>query len=392
MLNIIVYILEIILLVIIGLNVAYVTFFVLLSIFYKQTNFAKIKIHKFNSFVIIIPAYKSDDILFETVKYALNQNYRQPYDIVLVGDNLQTETIDKLNTLPIKFFAVNFEYGSKAKSLNYALSKLTDNYDYCILLDVDNIIKPDFLNKINARLQHNEIIVQGHRTAKNLNSSFAILDGISEEINNIIFRKGHVVIGLSAALVGSGKAINYQYFKNAMLNISSSVEDKELEMALAKDKIMVHYEEDALIFDEKVFSADIFRTQRKRWISSQFFNANNVIVSGLKHFILHGNFNLLDKALQRVLLPRIVLLGIVFLMALTVFIPFFSFGNLFFSLFLICLVSYLLALPSKYFNKHTLLACFQIPRAFFLIFLAIFKSKDASKIFTATPKVFKATK
>jgi hypothetical protein len=48
--------------------------------------------------------------------------------------------------------------------------------------------------------------VQGHRTAKNTNNSWAILDAISEEINNNIFRKGHRVLGLSSAIIGSGMA------------------------------------------------------------------------------------------------------------------------------------------------------------------------------------------
>jgi len=35
----------------------------------------------------------------------------------------------------------------------------------------------------------------------------ALLDGISEEINNNIFRKGHQTLGLSSALIGSGMAL-----------------------------------------------------------------------------------------------------------------------------------------------------------------------------------------
>jgi hypothetical protein len=33
------------------------------------------------------------------------------------------------------------------------------------------------------------------------NNSWAILDAISEEINNNIFRKGHRVLGLSSAII-----------------------------------------------------------------------------------------------------------------------------------------------------------------------------------------------
>ena len=49
----------------------------------------------------------------------------------------------------------------------------------------------NFLKKINAAFAHGYVAVQGHRTAKNMNTSWAILDAVSEEINNNIFRKGH---------------------------------------------------------------------------------------------------------------------------------------------------------------------------------------------------------
>jgi hypothetical protein len=42
------------------------------------------------------------------------------------------------------------------------------------------------LKKINAAFEYDFIAVQGHRTAKNTNNSWAILDAISEEINNIL--------------------------------------------------------------------------------------------------------------------------------------------------------------------------------------------------------------
>jgi hypothetical protein len=41
-----------------------------------------------------------------------------------------------------------------------------------------------FLEKNKCCIEYDFIAVQGHRTAKNTNNSWAILDAISEEINN----------------------------------------------------------------------------------------------------------------------------------------------------------------------------------------------------------------
>jgi hypothetical protein len=56
---------------------------------------------------------------------------------------------------------------------------------------------------------------------KNTNNSWAILDAISEEINNNIFRKGHRVLGLSSAIIGSGMAFRYNYFKTLMSTVTA---------------------------------------------------------------------------------------------------------------------------------------------------------------------------
>ena len=41
----------------------------------------------------------------------------------------------------------------------------------------------------------------------------AVLDAVSEEINNSIFRKGHTRLGFSSGLSGSGMAFEYDLFK-----------------------------------------------------------------------------------------------------------------------------------------------------------------------------------
>lgn len=377
---------ELVLLCYLGFNILYVTVYSVSGSFYQRTDFNAIPIQKHNRFVILIPAYKSDEVILNTVGHALNQNYpKDHFDVIVIADSLKQLTLDELLVMPIKLIPVQFEVSTKAKSLNTALGLLPeDTYDYCVVLDVDNIMEADFLRKINARLQNNELVVQGHRTAKNLDTPFAILDGISEEINNHIFRRGHVRLGLSSALSGSGQAINFRFFKDAMYSIYSPVEDKELEFFLVKNNIRVKFEEDALVYDEKVQNSQVFMKQRKRWVASQFFDFNAVLIEGIAGLVLRGHFDFFDKSLQRLLMPRVLLLGLTFILGLTAFMPWFHFGTVFLIYFLLCAFSYLIAIPTHFFNSNTLLAAFRVPQAFFLMILALIKSKGASKIFIHT--------
>jgi cellulose synthase/poly-beta-1,6-N-acetylglucosamine synthase-like glycosyltransferase len=377
---------EIVLLFYLIFNVAYVFFYSVAGVFYKATNFKAIAVHKYNKFAILIPSYKHDEVILNTVGHSLNQNYpTDKFDVIVIADSLKQLTIGELLVMPIKLIPVQFEISTKAKSINTALGLMPEDiYDYCLVLDVDNIMEKDFLRKINARLQNGEMIIQGHRTAKNLDTPFSVLDGLSEEINNHIFRKGHVVLNVTSALSGSGQAMQYLPFKEMMANIESPVEDKEMEFSLVKNGIKVLYENDAYVFDEKVQNAKVFSSQRRRWVASQFFDFNAIFLEGLANLLLKGNFDFFDKALQRIILPRVLLLGLSFFSAFIYFIPFASMGVWFLSLFFICSIAYLLAIPSSFFNGKTLGAAFRLPQAFYLMVLAMLRTKGATKTFIHT--------
>lgn len=367
-------------------NVAYVFIYSVAGVFYRPTEFKTLPVKKYNKFAILVPAYKHDEVILNTVGHCLNQNYpSDKFDVIVIADSLSRLTIGELLVMPIKLIPVQFEESTKAKSLNTALGLIPDDvYDYCLVLDVDNVMEKDFLRKINARLQHDEMIIQGHRTAKNLDTPFSILDGLSEEINNHIFRKGHVALGVTSALSGSGQAMKFREFKEIMMGIESAVEDKELEFSLVRNNIKVLYENDAYVFDEKVQNAKVFSTQRRRWVASQFFDFHTIFLEGITNLILKGNFDFFDKALQRIILPRVLLLGLSFFSVFIYFLPFSTLGVYFISLFFLCCLSYLLAIPSAFFNTKTLGAALRLPQAFMLMVMAMVKSKGATKKFLHT--------
>lgn len=384
-----IFILELIALIYLVFNIFYVTIYSLGSFLYKRTNF-NVTVTKFNKFAVLIPAYKSDEIILNTAQESLLQSYdKKYYDIVVIGDSLQEDTLEKLNELDVKLFPVQFEISTKAKSLNTALALLPEIYDYCCILDVDNIMEHDFLKKLNIRLQNNEMVIQAHRTAKNANTSFAVLDGMSEEINNNIFRKGHIGLGVSSALIGSGFAIQYDYFKEILLSIESPVEDKELEIILLRDKYKILYESDAYVFDEKVASSGVFVNQRRRWIASQFYDFNKVFFDCIVELVVNKNFDFFDKAMQKILLPRVILLGISAVSTFTFLFSTFTFGLVFLILFMFCCFSFFVGIPQKYYNIKTIKASLSLPKAIILMVVALVRSKGAaSKKFIHTKHEF----
>ena len=211
--------------------------------------------------------------------------------------------------------AVKLRPGANPQKVKQALnSKLkTQNSNYVVILDADNIVAPNFLSQL-SRIARPDIAIQCHRTAKNADNDIAALDGLSEEINNSIFRKGHNRIGMSSALIGSGMCFNYEWFKNHVCMLESAVEDRELEALLMKQGIYIHYAEDIKVMDEKVSNSDNFQRQRLRWMTGQvqaFFH----MLTYVPKAIITANINYIDKTIQQALIPRSILLVLTPLLA-----------------------------------------------------------------------------
>lgn len=370
---------------VLALNVSYFLFFSMGSLIPRKPQYAKVE--KYNNFLVMIPAYKGDEVIIHTVEESFKQNYPQEhYRICVIADQLQPETIKELNTHPVSVVEVKFEKSTKSKSLNAALDAMEGSvFDYVVLLDIDNIMDPAFLEKMNALLQHNEVVVQGHRMAKNLDTPFAILDAISEEINNSIFRKGHYKLGLSSALIGSGKAMRYDIFRDIMRKIDAvGGFDKEMEIYLISSGIRIGYDHTAIVLDEKVQLSEVFQNQRRRWLSAQLAYMKKFALKGIIKGIFTFKPDLLDKSIQLTLLPRAITIGTLGILGALYFVGF-EMGKYFLMLLALNILAMWIALPRRFYHPRYLKAIFYFPSVFMLMFMNFFKLKGANKTFIHTP-------
>jgi hypothetical protein len=224
------------------------------------------------------------------------------------------ETNNLLRELPITLLTPIFEKSSKAKAMQYAMDQIKEDYDYVVILDADNVVESDFLEKLNDVCNKGYKAIQCHRCAKNSNNDIAVLDGVSEEINNTIFRKAHNRIGLSSALIGSGMCFDFKWFKKNVYKLSTAGEDRELEALLLMQEIYIHYEESIPVFDEKVSNKENFQKQRLRWMTAQIQSLFRMLPY-IPHAIITGNIDFIDKTVQQALIPRSMLIVLTFMLA-----------------------------------------------------------------------------
>ena len=298
-------------------------------------------------FLVLFPTYSEDKVIVSSVTSFLNQSYpKHHFDIVVISDHNSDETNEALAKLPIITLKPVFEESTKAKALQYAIANTYDDYTHVVIMDADNIADNDFLNKLNTSCQNGYKAIQCHRCAKNGNTGVAVLDGISEEINNTIFRSAHNAIGLSSALIGSGMCFDYAWFAANVTKLQTAGEDRELERMLISDHIFVKYEADIPVYDEKVSDKENFRHQRQRWLSAQT-NALITMLPRLPHALMRGDINYVDKALQQALVPRSMLIVILvfFSVVMVTMVPVWS--AKWWILLIVLILSLIVSIPKK---------------------------------------------
>ena len=366
-----------------GTSVLYLFVFALLSHIKRKDIYpAAGKLHRF---VILYPAYKEDRVIENAISNFLEQDYpKSCYDVVVISDQMQDDTINRLKSMSVTLMEVHFQQSSKAKAMQYAIENLDKNtYDMVVIMDADNTVEPNFLHELNKAYHSGCLVIQAHRMAKNLNTDTAILDAVSEEINNSIFRKGHVRLGLSAALIGSGMAIDFQWFKKNIFKLQTAGEDKELEALLLKENIFIEYLEHVNVYDEKTQKDSTFYNQRRRWLASQLFAIKNNI-GKLPGALFDGKFDYANKICQWMMLPRVLLLGFIGIISIIVLLYQWTWAIKWFILELLLVITLSLAVPDYLVNEQFKKAVWKAPKLFLLMTLNLFRLKGVNKKFIHT--------
>jgi cellulose synthase/poly-beta-1,6-N-acetylglucosamine synthase-like glycosyltransferase len=321
----ILYIIDGLLFFLVALTSLYLLFYAFAALFSRPNEISKAK--RNNRFIIIIPAYRKDSTVLQTVNTVLGQTYPQRlFDVVVVSDHQQEMTNMRLAQLPITLLTPNFEVSTKAKSLQYAILNLPQFkiYDCVLILDADNVVEPEFLERVNDAYETSGTkVIQMHRMSRNRDTSIARLDTIFEEINNSIFRRGHNAIGMSASLNGSGMVYDFEWFKSHIMKVKTVGEDKELEAMILREGIFIDYFENIHVYDGKTRGSRDFNSQRGRWAATQL----HALVDNLRYLpsaVLNHRYDLVDKLIQWIMVPRTILMGIILVMG--ILLPFIYFS------------------------------------------------------------------
>ena len=353
---------DIIIFAFVALTVLYLGIFAFTSMFARHSETPKAKNQ--NRFIILIPSNRSGKSVEMTVNSILGQTYPQRlFDVTVIADHENEITMFHLAQQPVTLLTPINGKNTRTKSLQLAINNLPQFkiYDAVIILDAGDIVEPEFLEQMNDAYESaGTKAIQAHKVSLNRDTVSARLSAIFEEINNSIFRRGHISVGLSAAMASSGMVFNFEWFKQHILAAKINWADKELEALLLRHHIYVDYFDKILVYGEKARQAEEFNRQHRNWILTQW----RAVLRNLRylpHAILQRHYDMIDKLLQWMILPRMVMMVIILFMCITTPFIYFTMAIKWWALFAIVLFIFAMATPNYLVDDKWDSTFFKIP-------------------------------
>lgn len=269
-------------------------------------------------FGCIITAYRNLNIALPAIDALLKQNYKN-YHVYLIADDCDISELAG-SSFPdgkVTVLMPSEPFHAKVKSIQYAVENYVQPHTHTVVFDADNLAAPDFLMEMNRYIQQGYRIVQGKRTAKNLDTIYACADATGEIYKNYIERYVPYLLGSSATIAGSGMAVEtgllkeflyspeiIQLLKDGRVIVA---EDKKLQNFLLNRQQVIAFAAEAVVYDEKVKAAAQVKRQRTRWLYAYFQNipqAARLTVGGIGGF----NRNLVIAGIFSLIPPLFILL------------------------------------------------------------------------------------
>ena len=333
-------------------------------------------------FAVIIPAYKDDEYIQKAVLSILKQEYPiDCYDIYVVSEQMSEQTNSFLSEQPITLMQANFHgKGTKMKAVKAAIKHLPEGlYDMVLIMNADNTVEPNFLEMMNDAYSSGSNAIQAHRIRLERSNNSSMLNAISDEINNCIYRSGHVNLGLSSSLNGSGMAFDFDWIKGIIDQVNDNDDEKAFEALLLRDRIYVDYLDKAIVYATRKENRRKFYTQRRNWIIAHYHSLFTNL-HRLPGAILSGNFDYADRILNWITFPRTLLLIVIAVMGCVSSWSYWLDGIKWWMLILVLLLAMAFAIPDYLVDNKFNKAIKSIPImgiGMILNFLNLNKKKEA---------------
>ena len=206
-----------------------------------------------------------------------------------MADNSDDRTYEIAESLGAKCYErKDTEHRTKGFALQYLVECIRrdygiDSYEGYFIFDADNLLKSDFISRMNDSFDAGEKIITSYRNTKNfgdnwISASYGIhwLRTIRNE------HRARSLFHLATRIQGTGFLFSWELIKNGW-NYTSLTEDRAFCADAVAQGYKISYNNEAEFYDEQPVSIDIAMRQRIRWAKGHLQALAETGPSLLKH-------------------------------------------------------------------------------------------------------------
>lgn len=255
--------------IILSVMVFHKAFYFVIGMFFTRKFKKAQKNHKYG---ICIAARNEEKVIGNLIDSIHKQDYPSDlYTIFVIADNCT----DKTAELCRKKGAIVYErFDTIHKTKGYALQFLfkqierdykTDSFEAFFIFDADNLLKSDYLSKMNDAFDSGCKIVTSYRNTKNFDENWISSNYALHWIRSIrTNHRARSVLRLATNIQGTGFLFSNEIVKDGW-KYTSLTEDRALTADAVAQGYQISYQDEAEFYDEQPTSLKIALRQRLRW-------------------------------------------------------------------------------------------------------------------------------
>ncbi len=273
------------------------------------------KSNEIHDIAVLIAARNEEKVIGDLLDSIKDQDYpRSAVTVFVVADNCS----DKTASIALEKGAVVYKRHSEQKvgkgyALDYLLRQIGRDYpgsfDGYIVLDADNLLKEDYISKINDSFSMGNDIITSYRNSKNFGSNWISAGYALWFLRESRFlNEARYLLGTSCAVSGTGFFFSQKVLEDTGgWPFHTLTEDIEFSIDRITAGKKIAYCKEAVIYDEQPVSFCQSWRQRMRW-SKGYIQVFQKYGTKLIRGLFKGSFSCFD--MLNTIMPAFVLSGI----------------------------------------------------------------------------------
>ncbi len=248
-------------------------------------------------YAVIICARNEENVIGKLLDSIKNQTYaKDKITIFVCADNCTDKTAEICRKAGCIVYERPAPHPSKARK-GYALEYLFDRirieydierFDGFAFFDADNVLAPDWFDRMNDAFACGAGIITTYRNTKNFDTNFiSAAYGIHFYRSTVKFHRARRRLGASTHIAGTGYVMRSRLLRDGW-HFTGLTEDTQATQYYVSRGERIEFCEDAEFFDEQPHGFKIMFRQRLRWSKGR-----------LVVFLKHGWRNLLGLFTQK---------------------------------------------------------------------------------------------